>query len=59
MAEVLNNNITMVCFNVDLNSDNLIEKTEVVMLSLELTNDHGITEVAPSTTNVTIMDEDC
>ena len=49
----------MVCFNVGLNSDDLIEETEVVTISLELSDDYGITEVAPSTTNITILDEDC
>ena len=49
----------MVCFNVSLNSDDLIEGTEVVTISLELSDDHGITEVSPSTANITILDEDC
>ena len=56
---MLNTNTTMVCFDVDLLSDDLIEETEVVILSLELSDDHGIAEVAPSTTNVIIFDEDC
>ena len=49
----------MVCFNVSLNSDDLVEGTEVVTISLELNNDQGIAEIAPSTTNITILDEDC
>ena len=59
IAKVLNTNLSTVCFVVDLISDDLIEETEVVMLSLELMNDHGINEVAPSTTTIFIEDEDC
>ena len=57
--KVLNTNASMACFDVDLNRDELIEETEVVMLSLELSDAHGIAEVAPSTTNIIIFDEDC
>ena len=56
---MLNTNTSMACFDVDLLSDDLIEETEVVILSLELSDDHGIAEVAPSTTNIIILDEDC
>ena len=48
------------CSNVTLISDGLIEETEVVTLSLELThNMFGIKEIQPNTTDVTIMDGDC
>ena len=59
MAKILNSQFPTVCLDVDIVSDNLIEETEVVMLSLELTDSHGITGVAPNTTNIIIMDEDC
>ena len=49
------------CFNVTLISDDLIEETETVTLtlSLEPTNTIGVRDVAPSTTLVTVTDGDC
>ena len=58
MAKTLNSN-SSVCFDVELKTDDLIEETEIAILSLELTNDFGITGVDPQTTTIIIADNSC
>ena len=57
---VLNSSIAEQCFNLLLLSDGLVEGTEIVTLTLQLKNNiYGIEVIAPNTTVVTIIDEDC
>ena len=57
---MLNSSIAEQCFNLLLLSDGLVEGTEIVMLTLQLnSNIFGIRDIAPNTTVVTIIDEDC
>ena len=58
MARTLNSN-SSVCFEVELKTDDLIEETETATLSLELTNDSGITNVDPHVTTIIITDNSC
>ena len=54
--------ITNQCFNVYLENDALVEGTETVTLSLKLMesdNNFGIRDIAPNTTDIIIMDDDC
>ena len=57
---MLNSSIAEQCFNLSLLSDGLVEGTEIVTLTLQLNNNiFGIRDIAPNTTVVTIIDEDC
>ena len=58
MSKTLNSN-SPVCFDVELRIDDVIEEIETATLSLELTNESGITEVSPSTTTIIIEDNSC
>ena len=56
----LSSSKTEQCFDVILENDTLVEGTETVTLSLELTESgSGIRDIAPNTTDIIITDDDC
>ena len=59
---MLNSTAIQECLDVYIENDILVEGTEIITLSLELTetgNARGIRDITPNTTDIIITDDDC